>query len=274
VAGKVRGKEIKDPDFPDAVRKRTTVDLDATKRDKATTEGVFVVRGSSQAKEWVEFRAFTPREFFDLFLKKGDNIQFTSEDHLDLACFLMEAGLGDVAVLEKNVAIMGANPVAIDPALEAWFKAEIASYFNWNGPGGVVPLFERYRRDRLAGAKKEVLEGMRREIEEKIKELLNTEAYWITDFSILNLSQGGPEGPHPDRVLPAAVVEEFLLTLGVEGGKRLPPASLPPSNGGGVKDPTSPPVPGGGPTGGEEPGKREDPPPPPPPPPSKPDNPK
>ena len=94
------------------------------------------------------------------------------------------------------------------------------------------------------------------------KEIQSTESYWITDFAILNLSQNGPEGPHPDRVLPSAVVEEFLETLGVPGGKRLPPATSappPPSNGnGGTQAPPPPP-------GGENQGTREETPPPPPP---------
>ncbi len=262
IAAKVRSREIRDPDFPESVRKRANVDLDANKRDKATAEGVHVVRGQGRELLFVEFRAFTPRELFELFLKKGDNVPFSAEDHLDLACFLLEAGCGDHANLEWNVATVGTNPVPRDPVLADWFRWEYITYFDINGAGGPVALFDRYRAAKAGGASNEANEKARQEIEEKIREIQSKESYWITDYAILNLSQGGPEGPHPEKVLPSAVVEEFIQTLGVPGGKRLPPATTappPPANGNGG-NPAPPPPPGG-----EDQGKREETPPPPPP---------
>ena len=251
IAAKVRSREIRDPDFPDFVKKGASVSLDARQAflDRATPEGVPVIRGAARQTDFVEFRAMTPRELYEDFLRAeelrkkqpSESLPFSGEEHMDLAVFLAEAGCGDFAWLELSAATTGANASTADKALLAWVNDESILYYEIHDrQEGPVGLLDAYRRRKEEGARPAELDALRRVIEEKIRALEEREGFYRTDYFILvRHSLWTQDDPVPERLFPAAVTDGVLRTLGVEGGPVLPDedeAPPPPPGDGGNGD--------------------------------------
>jgi hypothetical protein len=176
---------------------------------------------------FLELREMTPREFYREFLKEGTDVPLTAEDHLDLAVFLAEAGCGDHALLELAAAQAVKAPPSLDEPLKKWIEEESFTWSEVHGPAGIVPLLEEYRQRRLGGARPADVEILRKNLEDRVRELYRSERFNRTDYGILHHSVLGPDGPVPERLLPASVIEELLRTLGVPGGPALAPEEKP-----------------------------------------------
>ena len=238
VVAKLNSGEFRDPGFPDSVTKRATAVLDRSK--PATSEGVPILRqGVGREFRFMEFREMTPREYYVDFLREGRDLKFSGEDHLDLAVFLAEAGLGLLSVNEHSAASIAQPPGAYTPELKDWIEGEITAYSAYAGPGGVVDAWKRYAASRADGASLGVQEGHRKSVENLLLDFIRR--YYATDFYVLNASLQGPESPVPPLLYPDERRREIVDTLGVPGAKPLPRAADPP---GGTGDPVKdgPPV--------------------------------
>ncbi len=247
IGARVRDKKIDNTEFPDTVEKGSQVILDSNRRADATADGVWTIRTSTRQKGFVEYREMTPRELYEKFLKKGEGIGFTPEDHLDLAVFLAEAACGEIAYVEFSNGTAPQDPSKLDP-LRQWVMDESTASMEYYGQGGICAAFNMYADLRRQGtARPAELERQRANLELKIREFRNRETIYATDFFLLHHSQFGPDGEVPERVLPAKDMQEVLRTLGAEGGDLPPPDPPPPP------PPGNGAPPGGGGTGGEKP---------------------
>ena len=237
IAELVKSKGIADPNFPDAVRNRTTVILDANKRGDATPEGVWVLRvsGATRQSAFVQFREMTPVELYTEFLQSGKGLPLTPADHADLALFLAEAGAGNLAWNE-----IGPSTLAPDSPLRRWLEGEATMHTNYHGDGGVMSLVAVYEQKRSGNARPAEVEMRRKAIEDAIRALEAEERFFTTDYFILHHSIQGPDGVVPERMLGNAVVADVVRTLGIPGAALPDEASAPPpspTQGGGSPPP-------------------------------------
>jgi serine/threonine-protein kinase len=258
LAARVKAREIKDPDFPEAVRKGTDVILDANRVAEATPEGVWGLRVSTRQKVFLEFREMTPQELYEQFLKKGAGIPFSVEDRLDLAVFLAEAGLGDLAYAESEKA------AGTDKATRDWVQEEYQAHWELHQQDGPLALWNQYLTAQKQGMKGSQLEQMRVALKTKIEAVLAKPSFFKSDYFLLHNSLAGPDGQVPDRLFPPEVTNPLLENLGTSGGLTIPKeeatAPLAPSNGDGSVAPPPPPAapgndapPAGGDDGKEQP---------------------
>jgi hypothetical protein len=250
IAQRIKAGKLVDPDFPKSVKKGSNIILDGTVLDKATPDGCWVLRVPSREKVFVEFREMTPDELYDLFLKSGANLPLGGEDHLDLAVFLAEAGSGASAGSELGASQQGQTPAAEgnqDP-LYKWVQAECILSTNYHSQDGIASLKLHYDQAKKDGASMKELEQRRTDIETRAAAMRADEKYYTSDLSILFLSEMGTASPVPDRLLPVAVTDEIVRTLGVKGSPGLPKEdeTAPPPPGGGGDDGGLVPNPGGG----------------------------
>ncbi|MCK6479173.1 MAG: protein kinase [Planctomycetes bacterium] len=231
MAAKVRSRELKDPEFPEFVRRGVPMTLDATAVDRATPEGVAAIRvisTSNRQKVWVDFRQMTPREIygdkparegeaprFKGFLNRMEGISCTAEERLALAVFLAEAGEGDVAWDEYSAASTADPAPAVDPALRKWIEDECSLYFLFVGESGPREAWRQYQEARSSGMDRRQLEEVRKALERKFAEFMGEERVYTSDIAfLLGWCLAGPDGPVPPRLLPLAVEEEVVRTLG------------------------------------------------------------
>jgi len=262
IAAKVKARELKDPSFPESVRRRTNVLIDGNRRADTTPEGLWVLRvgGGGNQKAFLEFREMTPFELYAVFLNRGEGLGLTPAQHLDLAVFLAEAGQGYFENAQgqpghhawAELALAG----TVETALKEWVEREATIDIEWHAQ--VVAPLRDYEKKRASGAGTGVVDRARKAVEDRIRALLAEERFYRTDTYILHHSEDGAEGAIPDRLFPAAVTDEVIRTLGVPGAvlpveekaAEAPPKEPDPP----VKEPAGPPrEPGGepGPAGGD-----------------------
>jgi len=240
IAARVKAREIKNPAFPEAVRKGADVILDSNRVAEATPEGVWGLRVSTRQKVFLEFREMTPQELYELFLKKGADIPFTAEDRLDLAVLLAEAGLCDLAYAESEKA------AGTDKATRAWVEEEHHAHWELHQQDGPLAVWSHYLNAQKMGMKKDQLEQMRSILKAKIEAVLVKPSFFKSDYFLLHHSLAGPDGQVPDRLFPKEVTDPLLENLGTTGGLSIPPEGaaappLAPTNGDGNAAPPPPP---------------------------------
>jgi serine/threonine protein kinase len=249
VAGLVKAKRLKDPGFPDAIRRGSAVILDGTALDQVSAAGVPTLRVTGRQKAFVAFKEMTPEEFHRDFLRYPDMVEkkealpYAPEDLLDLAVFLTEAGLGLDGYMVFATVATGPVSEKLDPAVRKWIQDECTLFTEIHGQGGPVSVFERYRRERGDGARPAELERLRAAIEAQIHDLVLQDRYYTSDFSVLDGSHLGVDGPVPPRLLKPAVEEAVLRSLGTTGGRTIEAteaAPPPPGNGPGNVPPPPP----------------------------------
>ena len=237
IAEMVKSNAIKSADFPDSVSKRTTMLLDSNKRGEATADGVWVLRvsGPTRQSAFIQFREMTPVELFTDFLGKGQGLPLTAADHVDLAVFLAEAGAGDLAWGELS---LSGTALPADSPLHRWIEGEATMHTNYHGPGGVMTLLAEYEHKREANARQAEIDLRRKAVEDAIHRLEAEERFYTTDYFVLHHSMQGADGVVPERMLPAALVNEVVRTLGVPGA--VLPEEPPPAPAEGGSTPPSP----------------------------------
>ncbi|MHC4925398.1 MAG: hypothetical protein ACYTG4_15180 [Planctomycetota bacterium] len=211
----MKNRKMRNPNFPDSVRRGKTLTLDSRRYDEATAEGVAALETRTRTKRWVAFKEMTPREFYTDFLKGAEGLDLSPDQRLDLAVFLAEGGVGDMALMELERA-RGAD-ASVDAAVARWVEAESYAWADWSGDTGLAVLLDEYDALRERGTKMNELDNRRRAIAQKVQALLDSEAFHSTDYYMFHFSGKGLENRTPGRLFPADVRNAVVNSLGVEG---------------------------------------------------------
>jgi pSer/pThr/pTyr-binding forkhead associated (FHA) protein len=241
VVERVNAKEIKDPTFPDAVKKgAVSVVLDVGVSRQATTDAIPILRvAGGREQRMLPWSEFTPAEFWVDFLKRGADGRLPPDSLWDAAAYLAEAGAVQPEVVSgedrrgillfEAMALAATAGKAAPPALLAWIRAE-GSALSYHQMQVAAP-FDAYLKDLAAKRDRDSLERQRKAILDRMADLDRNEEFTTTDYALLHRSMRGVEEARPRGMVSAEDVRRLLESLGIPAA----PASAapPPVNGGG-----------------------------------------